>query len=205
MPGGDAADRLADEQLLVRCTQRGCVRGRDLVLAVPEFGVILLESNPLRVERRDELVEKVLCRGGADRREAQSGIDRDELAVHASRKRELVLERNLERRGAYGSTRNVSGSGTSRISPTGPIPSTGCSWSSVFIACIATVSPIPLRMRPSSPSIPLALARTVPSFPHQRKRTRRRSASCAFSTTSCALTPPASRSASAPRAGGCTR
>ena len=40
-------------------------------------------------------------------------------------------------RGAYGSTRNVSRSGTSRISPTGPIPSTGWSWSSPFIACIA--------------------------------------------------------------------
>src|SRR5438093_325359 len=54
-------------------------------------------------------------------------------------------------RGAYGKMRKVSGSGTRRISPTGPIPSTGCSWSSEFMACMATVRPMPLRIRPSSP------------------------------------------------------
>src|SRR3954470_23472536 len=75
--------------------------------------------------------------------------------------------------GAYGSTRNVSGSGTRRISPTGPMAGTGWRWSSPFIACIATVSPIPARMRPSSPCRDDAFARTVPSLPHHRKRTRR--------------------------------
>ena len=34
----------------------------------------------------------------------------------------------------------MSRSGTSRTSPTGPMPSTGCSWSSAFIACMPTVS-----------------------------------------------------------------
>ena len=93
-------------------------------------------------------------------------------------------------RGAYGSTRNVSTSGTRRISPTGPIPSTGWSWSSAFIACIATVRPMPLVMRPSSPCRPLAFARTVPSLPHQRKRTSRSPASSASLTTSAAATYP---------------
>src|SRR5262249_31293450 len=32
---------------------------------------------------------------------------------------------------------------------------------------------MPVRSRPSSPRAALAFARTVPSFPHQRKRTRR--------------------------------
>ena len=68
---GDAADRLADEQLLVRGLQRRRVTRRDLLLAVPELGVVLLERDPLQLERRGELVDIVLRRGGADRRETQ--------------------------------------------------------------------------------------------------------------------------------------
>ena len=60
-----------------------------------------------------------------------------------------------------------------RTSPTGPMPATGWSWSSEFIACMATVSPMPALRRPPSPCRADALARTVPSFPHHRKRTRR--------------------------------
>ena len=41
--------------------------------------------------------------------------------------------------GAYGSGTNVRGSGMMRTSPTGPMPSTGWRWSSMFIAIIATV------------------------------------------------------------------
>ena len=64
--------------------------------------------------------------------------------------------------GAYGSTRNVSGSGRIRTSPTGPMSATGCSWSRLFIACIATVRPMPLAIRPSSPWRLDALPRIVP-------------------------------------------
>src|SRR6266545_1901613 len=69
------------------------------------------------------------------------------------------------------------------------MPSTGCSWSSAFIACIATVRPMPLAIRPSSPVRPLAFARTVPSLPHQRKRTSRTPSSSTRSTTSCVMRP----------------
>src|SRR6266511_3910155 len=69
------------------------------------------------------------------------------------------------------------------------MPSTGWSWSSAFIACIATVRPMPLVMRPSSPVRPLAFARTVPSLPHQRKRTSRTPSSSTRSTTSCVMRP----------------
>src|SRR5436190_16058100 len=57
------------------------------------------------------------------------------------------------------------------------------------MACMATVSPIPLSRRPSSPLRLDAFARTVPSLPHQRKRIRRRPASSALRTTSPTSTP----------------
>ncbi len=86
----------AHEDLLVgRAKRRGVARG-DLVLAVPELRVVLLEHDSLCVERLGELVEIVLRRGRADGREAQTGVDRDELTVDARRERELVLERYLE-------------------------------------------------------------------------------------------------------------
>ena len=64
--------------------------------------------------------------------------------------------------GAYGSATNVPGSGTIRTSPTGPIPATGCSWSSMDIAIIATVCPMPLAMRSRSRPVPDALPRMIP-------------------------------------------
>ena len=66
--------------------------------------------------------------------------------------------------GAYGSGTKVCGSGTMRTSPTGPMPSTGCRWSSMFIAIIATVCPMPLVIRASSPEACVALPRTIPPW-----------------------------------------
>jgi hypothetical protein len=56
----------------------------------------------------------------------------------------------------------VSGSGTILTSPTGPIPATGCSWSSMDIAIMATVCPMPLAMRSRSREVPAALPRMIP-------------------------------------------
>src|SRR5437867_643221 len=98
----DATDRLPHEQLLVRAAQSRRMRGGDLVLAVPELGVVLLEADPLCVERLREIVDVVLRRGRADRRETETGVDRDELSVDAGRERELVLERDLEPLAALG-------------------------------------------------------------------------------------------------------
>ena len=49
-----------------------------------------------------------------------------------------------------------------RTSPTGPIPSTGASWSSMFIACIATVRPIPSVMRLRRNWLAVAFPRVTP-------------------------------------------
>jgi hypothetical protein len=65
---------------------------------------------------------------------------------------------------AYGGTTNDAGSGTSRTSPTGPVPSTGWSWSSMVMACIARVSPMPLRMRSGSRLREVAFPRTTPAW-----------------------------------------
>ena len=69
---------------------------RDLVLAVAELRVVLLQDDPLGIERAGELLDVALRRRRADRREAQAGVDRDEGSVHLRRKRELVFERRLE-------------------------------------------------------------------------------------------------------------
>ena len=158
----------------------GACGGRDLLLAVAELGVVLLERDPLRVERGDEVVDVVLRRGRPDRREAErpSRPARSRRRP-LGRERELVLERDARASGRArpvappcasgtsagtpgagspsratwsvstapacaartGRTRNVSRSGTSRTSPTGPMPATGCSWSSAFIACMRDRQP----------------------------------------------------------------
>src|SRR5581483_10380323 len=105
VPRGHAADRLADEQLLVRSLQRRRVAGRDLLLAVAELGVVLLEHDPLRLERRRQLVDVVLRSRHRDRREAERRVDRNVLAVDAPRERELVLERGPERQAALSKAR----------------------------------------------------------------------------------------------------
>ena len=56
----------------------------------------------------------------------------------------------------------MSGSGTILTSPTGPIPATGCSWSSMDIAIIATVCPMPLATRSRSRAVPVAFPRIIP-------------------------------------------
>src|SRR5690349_24447717 len=58
--GRHGADRLADQKLLVGRLQGGGVGGRDLLLAVPELRVVLLERDALRLERRGQLVDVVL-------------------------------------------------------------------------------------------------------------------------------------------------
>ena len=72
--------------------------------------------------------------------------------------------------GAYGSGTNVRGSGLIRTSPTGPMPSTGWRWSSMFIAIIATVCPIPLAIRASRPDTCVALPRMIPPWSAYRNR-----------------------------------
>jgi hypothetical protein len=64
--------------------------------------------------------------------------------------------------GAYGRVTYVAGSGLIRTSPTGPIPSTGCSESSMDMAIIATVCPIPVRSRVGSRAADAALPRIIP-------------------------------------------
>ena len=99
---GDPADRLADEDLLVGGPERRAMGGRDLLLAVAELGVVLLERDLLRLERRGERVDVVLRRRHADGREAEARVDRRErpALVVADRQRELVLEGRLEPRAA---------------------------------------------------------------------------------------------------------
>ena len=221
----------------------GAWRGRDLLLAVAELGVVLLERDALRVERGDELVDVVLRRGRADRREAERRVDRHVRAVDLRRERELVLER----RRAAASPRSASRASmrfrnerwqTGAGSPSSPTWSVSTAPRVRRVrqhaerlevgdepdladrahardrlqlverrsspAC-ATVRPMPLASRPSSPCRADAFARTVPSLPHQRKRTRRRPASSACLTTSFAVTRRRHRRRRQPRAGGRTR
>src|SRR5215204_2355556 len=89
--------------------------------------------------------------------------------------------------GAYGRIRSVEGSGTRRISPTGPIPSTGWSWSRELMACMATVRPIPVRIRSASRSTCAALARTMPPLSQYKNRTRRTPACLQTATASSGL------------------
>ena len=64
--------------------------------------------------------------------------------------------------GLAGSGTNVAGSGRMRTSPTGPMPSTGCRWSSIDMAIMATVWPIPVTMRAGSIGAVADLARMIP-------------------------------------------
>src|SRR2546423_11557199 len=88
-----APNRLAYEQLLVGGLKRRGVCGRDLLLPVTELGVVLLERDVLRLERRSQLVDIVLGGGHRDRGESQSRIHPDEHIARAGGERELVLER----------------------------------------------------------------------------------------------------------------
>ena len=85
--------------------------------------------------------------------------------------------------GAYGRATNVDGSGMMRTSPTGPIPSTGCRESSMDMAIIATVCPIPVRSRDGSMAADAALPRMMPPWSAYRNRTRETCSAWARSTT----------------------
>ena len=98
-------------------------------------------------------------------------------ASYGSRSRRTWSTSITADRGAYGITVNVAGSGTRRISPTGPIPSTAWSWSSEFIACIATVSPTPVAIRSARCSTGTTFPRTTPPLSQYSRRTSRTPAS----------------------------
>ena len=66
----------------------------------------------------------------------------------------------------------MDGSGRMRTSPTGPIPSTGCRESSMDMAIIATVCPIPVRSRDGSMADDAALPRIMPPWSAYRNRAR---------------------------------
>ena len=100
--GGDAANRLAHEHLLVRRTHGRRMGDRDLLLAVAELDVVLLDVDGLLLERVDELVGVVLRGRHPDRREAERGIDRNVGTAFVRGQRELVLEGGLERLAALG-------------------------------------------------------------------------------------------------------
>jgi hypothetical protein len=76
------------------------VPGRDLLLAVAELGVVLLEGDALPLERVGEHLDVILRRGHPDRREAEAFVDGPVVAVDPGRERELVLERRLQHRAA---------------------------------------------------------------------------------------------------------
>ena len=72
----------------------GACAGRDLLLAVAELGVVLLERDPLGVERRGQVVDVVLGRPSSPIVEKhRPAVDRLVRAVDRAGERELVLER----------------------------------------------------------------------------------------------------------------
>ena len=104
LPNRHRANRLPNEQLLVRRLERGRMPGRDLLLAVPELGVVLLERDRLRVKRRCQVIGVVLRNRRRDGREAEPGVDRHVGAIDLRSQRELVLERRPEDEPALGET-----------------------------------------------------------------------------------------------------
>ena len=78
---------------------------------------------------------------------------------------------SLPRPARTGARRSVLGSGTMRTSPTGPMPSTGWRVSSMDIAIIATVCPIPVCSRSASIGRDAALPRMIPPWSAYRNRT----------------------------------
>src|SRR6188472_433654 len=74
-------------------------------------------------------------------------------------------------RGAYGRSTKVSGSGTSRISPTGPYVASGARKSRLVNDCMPFTSPIPLCIRRASAPMWVLLPRMTPPLSQYRKRT----------------------------------
>ena len=76
----------------------------------------------------------------------------------------------------------MSGSGLIRTSPTGPMPSTGCSVSSMVIAIIAVVWPMPLAIRSGRNRRAADLPRITPPWSAYRNRVSSRPSLVALST-----------------------
>src|SRR5262249_9025446 len=72
VPSRDPADRPSQRQLLVGRLECRRVWRRDLVLAVAELGVVLLQADLLHFEGGREIVEVVLSGRRADRRETET-------------------------------------------------------------------------------------------------------------------------------------
>ena len=87
-------------------------------------------------------------------------------------------------RGAYGRIVNVAGSGTSRISPTGPYDASGARESRLVKDCMPFTSPIPLAIRRSSALMCVLLPRITPPLSQYRNRTSWRPRSSAVLTMS---------------------
>src|SRR5512132_1225355 len=96
LSGGNAADSLADEQLLVRRLKCRPMTDGDLLLSVTQLGVVLLQDDLLSLQRRRQLVRVILRGRHGDRREAEARVNRNELAVLPSCERELALERGAQ-------------------------------------------------------------------------------------------------------------
>ena len=102
-PRGHGADRLPHQQLLVGGLQRGRMGGGDLLLAVAELGVVLLERDPLRLERRRQLVDVVLRRRSSRSSRSTAHESTGTYSPSTARgQRELVLERGAELQPALG-------------------------------------------------------------------------------------------------------
>jgi hypothetical protein len=94
VPVRDAPHGLAIEHLAIRRVERGRVPDGELLLPVPQLGVVLLDLDVLGLERRHELVHE--RRGGRHpgRGEAEAFVERREAAVGlADGQRELAFER----------------------------------------------------------------------------------------------------------------
>src|SRR5262249_41477990 len=94
--GGDAAERLAHEDLLVGGPQRRRVAGGDLLLAMAELRVVLLEDDVLTLKCVGERIDVLLRGRHPDRREAQALVHRAVAVLGRHGERELVLERGLQ-------------------------------------------------------------------------------------------------------------
>ena len=225
--GGDAADRLSGPGSACRPpSSAGACPVVQLLLTGPEFGVVLVDHDPLLFERLDERVPRTpgrpssrwsRSRGSSRpvrlspsssrasvnsfsnpaRRECPAG---GEGGLHSLEERALAHEALGCRRDRHWSVRTTpvraartggrgtwSRSGRSRSSPTGPMPLNGLEPVERVHRlhregdARSRCSGAP-RARPSA----VALARTVPSLPHHRKRTSIRPRSRAVLTMSMA-------------------
>ena len=98
----DAADRLSHEDLRIRRLQRGAGFDRQLLLRMSELRVVLLELDPLRLQRFHRRVDDVGRGRHADGGEAQTLVDRDVATIDFPSEAELVLDRAAKHHVAVG-------------------------------------------------------------------------------------------------------